>query len=71
MKSSIDLLLGEHERFGAQMLGLTLTPYVIGQPFRIWALRGLLSYIMNTSHVEVFTAGDIATQFRDQNASAS
>jgi len=71
MKSSIDLLIEEHERFGAQMLGLTLTPYVIGQPFRIWALRGLLSHIMTTANVEAFTAGDIAAQFRDQNASSS
>jgi len=71
MKSSINLLIEEHERFGAQMLGLTLTPYVIGQPFRIWALRGLLSHIMTTANVEAFTAGGIATQFRDQNASSS
>jgi len=71
MKSCIDLLLEEYERFGAQMLGLTLTPYVIGQPFRIWALRGLLSHIMTTDNVEIFTAGDIAAQFRGQNASTS
>jgi len=71
MKASIDLLLEEDTRFGGQMLGLTLTPYVIGQPFRIWALRGLFNHIMTTDNVEAFTAGDIATQFRDQNASAS
>ena len=69
--NSIDLLLEEHERFGVQMLGLTLTPYVIGQPFRIWALRSLLSRIKTTNNVEAFTAGDSSKQFTDQNASAS
>lgn len=71
MKASIDLLLEEHNRFGGQMLGLTLTPYVIGQPFRIWALRALLAHIKDTADVSVFTAGDIATQFANQNASPS
>ena len=71
IENSIDLLLGEHDRFGSQMLGLTLTPYVIGQPFRIWALRALLEKINSTAHVETFTASDIAAQFVDQNASSS
>lgn len=66
MKSSIDLLIEEHSRFGSQMLGLTLTPYVIGQPFRIWALRELLSHINVTEGVEAFTAGEIDKQFRSQ-----
>lgn len=71
IENSIDLLLEEHARFGGQMLGLTLTPYVIGQPFRIWALRALLEKINSTTHVETFTAGDIAAQFVDQNANSS
>ena len=66
IKNSIDLLLEEHTRFGPQMLGLTLTPYIIGQPFRIWALRALLSHIKNTNGAEVFTASNIDTQFRAQ-----
>lgn len=57
----------EHERFGGQMLGLTLTPYIIGQPFRIWALRALLSHIKDKAGIEVFTAGQINTQFRAQS----
>ena len=66
MKASIDLLLEEHERFGSQMLGLTLTPYIMGQPFRIWALLELLAHIKDMTDVSVFTAGDIATQFATQ-----
>lgn len=66
IKSAIDLLVEEHDRFGSQMLGLTLTPYVIGQPFRIWALRALLAHIKDMDGVEVFTAGQIDQQFRAQ-----
>ena len=35
-------LLSEHERHGAQVLGFSLTPFVIGQPFRIGALEQVL-----------------------------
>ena len=66
VKSAIDLLLEEHHRFGSQMLVLTLTPYVIGQPFRIWALRALLAHIKDMDGVEVFTTGQIDQQFRAQ-----
>ncbi len=38
-----DYLKGEHDARGGQVLGFTLTPYLIGQPFRIWALRKVLS----------------------------
>lgn len=66
IKSAIDLLVEEHHRFGGQMLGLTLTPYVIGQPFRIWALRALLAHVKDMDGVEVFTASEIDKQFRAQ-----
>jgi len=67
IKSAIDLLVAEHARFGGQMLGLTLTPYVIGQPFRIWALRALLAHINDRDDVSVLTAGQIDQQFRAQS----
>lgn len=66
IQDAVDLLLEEHERFGGQMLGLTLTPYVIGQPFRIWALRALLHYLKEKDGVAIMTAGDIATHFKAQ-----
>ena len=66
VRDAIALLLGEHERFGGQMLGLTLTPYVMGQPFRIQALHELMAHIRDTDGVEVFTAGEINRQFRGQ-----
>jgi len=67
IQNAIALLADEYDRFGSQMLGLTLTPYIIGQPFRIWALHALLAHIKDTDGVEVFTAGEIDQQFRTQN----
>jgi len=66
INSAIDLLIEEYDRFGSQMLGLTLTPYVIGQPFRIWALRELLTQLNKREDVSVLTAGVIDKQFRAQ-----
>jgi len=66
IQGAVFLLSEEHERFGSQMLGLTLTPYIIGQPFRIWALKALLAHIKDTDGVDVFTAANIDTQFRAQ-----
>lgn len=66
IQNAISLLSEEHSRFGSQILGLTLTPYVIGQPFRIWALRALLAHIKATDGADVFTAANINTQFRAQ-----
>ncbi len=36
-------LKAEHARFGGQVLSFTLTPYVSGQPFRLWAVREALT----------------------------
>lgn len=64
IQDSVDLLVEEYDRFGGQMLGLTLTPYVIGQPFRIWALRALLHYLKARGDVTIMTAGEIATHVK-------
>jgi len=66
IQNALDLLSEEHTRFGGQMLGLTLTPYVLGQPFRIWALHSLLAHIKDRAEITVFTAAEIDTQFRAQ-----
>lgn len=66
IQDAVDLLLEEYDRFGGQMLGLTLTPYIIGQPFRIWALRALLQYLKEKDGVTIMTAGEIATHFKGQ-----
>ena len=44
-------LAAEAARFGGQVLGFTLTPYLSGQPFRIWALRKILQDIAGDPQV--------------------
>ncbi len=67
IQNAFDVLAAEHSRYGGQMLGLTLTPYIIGQPFRIWALRSLLAHIKDKQSIEVFTTAQIDHQFRAQS----
>ena len=67
IQNAISYLGDEHTRFGAQTLGLTLTPYVLGQPFRIWALRALLSHISNLDSASILTAHQVDQQFRAQS----
>lgn len=57
---AVDLLDEEYDQFGAQSLAIRLTPYVIGQPFRIWALRSLLAELSGRSDLWVCPAGDLS-----------
>lgn len=56
-------LKAEAPRFGGQVLGFTLTPYVSGQPFRIAALREILHGLASDQAVWTATASEIATAF--------
>jgi hypothetical protein len=55
-----DYLKGEAPRVGGQVLGFTLTPYVVGQPFRIFALRRVLDTLSADASVWTATASEIA-----------
>lgn len=55
-----DYLKSDFERFGGRVLGFTLTPYVSGQPFRISALRRILSGLAEDPKVWTATASQIA-----------
>ena len=65
---AVDYLASEHDRFGGQCLAVTLTPYVIGQPFRIAYLEMLLAALMSRTDVAILTPGEIDRQFREQTA---
>nr|WP_295106901.1 polysaccharide deacetylase family protein [uncultured Caulobacter sp.] len=54
----------EAPRFGGQVLGFSLTPYVSGQPFRIWALRGALGALGADAGVWSATASQIADAWK-------
>ena len=51
----------EAPRFGGQMLGFSLTPYISGQPFRTWALRAALSALGHDAQVWSATATECST----------
>jgi peptidoglycan/xylan/chitin deacetylase (PgdA/CDA1 family) len=55
-----DYLKSDAERFGGRMFGFTLTPYVTGQPFRIFALRRILGDIASDGGIWNATASEIA-----------
>jgi allantoinase len=55
-----DLLVSEAPRFGGQVLSFTLTPYITGLPFRIWALRDVLKELAADPNVWSATATQIA-----------
>ncbi|MEM7731027.1 MAG: polysaccharide deacetylase [Pseudomonadota bacterium] len=65
---AVDYLASEHERFGGQALCLTLTPYIIGQPFRIAMLEALLAELRARDDVAILTPGEMDAQFRRQTA---
>lgn len=56
------LLQSEAPRFGGQVLSFTLTPYVIGQPFRAWALKEALAALAADKAVWTASASEIADQ---------
>ncbi len=54
-------LKGDAARFGGRVLSFTLTPYVAGQPFRMAALREILSGLAGDPAIWSATASEIAT----------
>ncbi len=55
-----DLLVEEAPRYGGQVLSLTLTPYISGLPFRIWAVREVLASLSADANVWSAGASDMA-----------
>ena len=55
-----DLLVEEGPRYGSQVLSFTLTPYVSGLPFRMWAVRRILASLAGHNQVWSATAQEIA-----------
>ena len=55
-----DFLKTEGDRFGGQVLGFALTPYLSGQPFRMWAVRRVLQAMADDPAVWTCTAQAVA-----------
>lgn len=64
LTEAVSYLHAEAARFGPASLAVTLTPYVMGQPFRIVELRALLKTFSQTPHLWMSTAGDLSSHYR-------
>jgi len=61
-----DLLHAEASSQGGRILALSLHPWVIGQPYRIWALERGLAHVMSRGAVWSATASEILDAFTAQ-----
>lgn len=57
--------LERHGSEGAAGLCFTFTPYVAGQPFRIWAVRDILAGLTGMDGVDFVTASEMSRQFAE------
>ncbi len=67
---SVDLLKSEHAARGALALGFTLTPFVIGQPFRIGALEEVCEKLAGDKAVCCAGASSVSEAFRKLEAAS-
>jgi allantoinase len=66
MMDAFDWLSGEAVRFGGRMLPMHVTPYIIGQPYRIAAFEGLLGQLAARPEAWFANGGDIVAAWEVQ-----
>ena len=57
---AVAMTADEAQSLGGRSIGFTLTPYIIGQPFRIWALREMLGALSDNADVWTASVSAIA-----------
>ncbi|WBU56307.1 polysaccharide deacetylase family protein [Paracoccus sediminicola] len=65
---SVDFLAREAEEKGGRMLGLSLHPWMVGQPHRISSLEAVLDHLFAQDTVWQATSGEILDAFQKQAA---
>ena len=60
--------VSDHDRAGAQCFGFTLTPYVVGQPFRIQSLERLIAGLAGMDGLELSTASALPSRFEKETS---
>ncbi len=65
--AAFDLLRQEAKTTGGRILHLSLTPYVIGQPFRIHILKSVLSKLVESGDIWSATGGKILEVWKQQS----
>lgn len=58
-----DMTASQAPRYGAQVFGFTMTPYLSGLPFRMWAVREILSGLSNRDDTIVDTISSLTDAF--------
>ncbi len=69
VQDAVDFLAGEAAGQGGRMLGLSLHPWLIGQPHRIACLEAVLEQLSRRDDVWLATAGEILDAFNTQTRS--
>lgn len=59
-----DLLVAEAEKYGGRLFTFSLTPYIMGLPYRIKALEEALSYVVDRDGAWSARAGDIVNAWK-------
>lgn len=54
-----DMTASEASRYGAQVFGFTMTPYIAGLPFRMWAVRDIVDGLSGRDNVIVDTVSSL------------
>lgn len=57
------LMISEAPHHGVQTLSYTMTPYIAGLPFRLWAVRDILSSLSENKAIKLATASQIVDLF--------
>ena len=63
---AFDLFYEESQKYGGRVMQITLTPYVIGQPFRIKSLETILAHITKKKGVWSATGAEIVEAWKAQ-----
>lgn len=66
IKDAADMLISEAYEQGGRILGLSLHPWMMGQPHRIGVLEEVLDYLMSKEEVWSISASDICNYWRQQ-----
>lgn len=64
VKDQFDTLYAESVQYGGRILALTLTPYIMGLPYRIAALKEVLEYVMGHEGCGAQQARKFTTRLR-------
>ena len=67
---AFDWLAGEADRYGGRVLPLTLTPYIVGLPYRMDVFEELLRKLTSSPNAWFTTAGDLVDVWKKQTGSA-